>query len=139
MMRGVSLNQREKMIGRQPSVDLYTYLACIESFSSPILSLSQLQVSWDRQIVLMFLADRWAQVLTLVQPEKGFSMPLCAATAILPSCQSQTARLTLSVVLRLAVEVCCWEGVRWQETVRQEGMGGINWRKTEGKIDLGMV
>jgi len=44
--------------------------------------------------------------LTLVQPEKGFSMPLCAATAILPSCQSQTAWLTLSVVLRLAMEVC---------------------------------
>lgn len=41
-----------------------------------------------------------------MQPEKGFSMPLCAATAILRSCQSQTAWLTLSVVLRLTVEVC---------------------------------
>lgn len=33
-----------------------------------------------------------------MQPENGFSMPLCAATAILLSCQSQTAWLTLSVV-----------------------------------------
>lgn len=41
-----------------------------------------------------------------MQPENGFSMPLCAATAILPSCQSQTAWLTLSVVPRLTVEVC---------------------------------
>lgn len=45
-----------------------------------------------------FSADRWARGPTLVLPENGFSMPLCAATAILLSCQSQTAWLTLSVV-----------------------------------------
>ncbi len=48
-----------------------------------------------------FWADRWARGPTLVQPENGFSMPLCAATAILLSCQSQTAGLTLSVVAPL--------------------------------------
>lgn len=48
-----------------------------------------------------FLVDRWARGQTPVQPENGFSMPVCAATAILLSCQSQAAWLTLSVVTLL--------------------------------------
>lgn len=48
-----------------------------------------------------FSADRWKLGAALARSENGFAVALCAATAILPNCQSQTARLTLSVVPHL--------------------------------------
>lgn len=95
------------MIDRELSVDLHAYLVALRCFLLPR-SCAWLIVGRLGLIVCapVSRADRWTQVLTVVQPEKGCSISLWAATAILPSCQSQAAWLTLSVVLPLAVEVC---------------------------------
>lgn len=77
-------------------------------------------------------------------------MPLCAATAILRSCQSQTAWLTLSVVLRLTVEVCSellLGRSQMEKTVRlggdgedvgtkQMGRSGGGKKKGEGRYEM---
>lgn len=95
----------KKLIDREASVDLHAYFGYTDRPPPPPPSPPPAGLTGGSAVtdgrLSSFLADRWAQGPILVQPENRFSMPLCAATAILLSCQSQTAWLTLSVVPRL--------------------------------------
>lgn len=138
MVRFKKKKETNTMIDWESSVDLHVYLCCFELFPSQVVPrVADCGSAVTDSRCSCFSADRWAQGQTPAQPENGFSMPLCAATAILLSCQSQTAWLTLSVVPLLnggGLQTCCWVGVR------QEGREGKwnlwrlkTWRQKAGK------